>query len=689
MHTIFRLRSLTALGLLLTVGSVFTGCKKQIKPAEEASSTEESAKENKILTSADVDDSLNEHVSGERYRIEYKAEDIAKGASEPLVTIVEFSDFECPYCQKMTESMHKLLEDYPNDVKVVFKQFPLSFHKNAKLAAQASVASNKLGKGWEMHDKLFANNKALTREDIEKYASEVGISDIEQFKKLLDDPATIKQVDDDIAFAKNFAVRSTPTAFINGKPQLGTMEQSKFKELIESEKKLAETLIEKGAKREAVYAHIMRAAKDKRDAAKPKEQARPGRPDPDLSYAVPTDERPSAGPADALVTIVEFSDFQCPFCKKAAATMDEVKKAFSEDVRLVFRNQPLPFHNNARGAAEAALAAGKQGKFWEMHDHLFANSNALDAAKLPEYAKAIGLDVEKFNADMKSSEIKELIDQDIELANKFGARGTPAFFINGRFIAGAQEKEKFEALIREEKEKAEKALAEKGVPKEQLYAELIKEFETEVKAPPPPPIADKKRRDVSIAGLPTKGNAKDPKVTILECSDFDCPFCKRVTDSVNQVEKEYGDKVVLAFGHYPLPFHKDAEPAHRAAQAAANQGKFWEMHDKLFAEQKKRSEEDFVGYAKEFGLNIDKFKKDFADPKTAETVKEQTQACAKLDVRGAPGFLINGRLMVGAQPFDNFKKVIEEELTGGFETADKKEAVAQVDDKKAAEPPQK
>jgi predicted DsbA family dithiol-disulfide isomerase len=118
--------------------------------------------------------------------------------------------------------------------------------------------------------------------------------------------------------------------------------------------------------------------------------------------------------------------------------------------------------------------------------------------------------------------------------------------------------------------------------------------------------------------------------------------------------------------------HKMAEPAHRASIAADKQGKFWEMHDLLFENNKARTEADFVGFAEKIGLDVDKFKKDWADAGTAEAVQADMKVCQGYGVRGVPGFLINGRLMSGAQPWPRFKEVLDEELSGGFEATEKK-----------------
>jgi len=477
---------------------------------------------------------------------------------------------------------------------------------------------------------------------------------------------------------KQFGVRGTPSFFINGKWQRGAPRAIEgLKKLIDDEKAAAEQLIKDGSKREEIYARIMKAAKDKRTEPPPENKPRAGQPDPAANYAVPTDGRPAFGPEDAPVTIVEFSDFQCPFCSRVGPTMKQIKETYPKDVRVVFRQLPLSFHDRARPAAKAALAAAQQGKFWEMHDALFANQKALDDKSIETYASQIaGLDLAKWKKDLEDPKLEQMVKEDEAIAGKFGANGTPAFFVNGRFLSGAQPFEGFDALIKEEKVKAEKFQTEKKPAKGKLYDEMVKTWETELKVPPPPPPADFKRREVLIKGLAGKGNTKNPKITIVECSDFDCPFCKRGADTVAQIVKEYGDKAAVYFRNYPLPMHKMAEPAHRAGIAAQNQGKFWEMHDLLFADKAKRSDDDFKAYAKQLGLDMVKFERDYNDAATAQRVKDDMAECSKMEVRGAPGFLINGRLLSGAQPFERFKLVFEEELAGGFEATQKKEAAA-------------
>jgi protein-disulfide isomerase len=165
---------------------------------------------------------------------------------------------------------------------------------------------------------------------------------------------------------------------------------------------------------------------------------------------VAADGRPSKGPANAPITIIEFSDYECPFCKRAEASVDEVMKAYPDKVKVVFRDYPLPMHPNARPASEAAACANAQGKFWEYHKKLFDNQSALAKDNLKTYAKEVGLDQAKFDKCLDSSEFKTKVDQDVEAASKVGVTGTPAFFINGRLLSGAQPFEKFKEVIDEE-----------------------------------------------------------------------------------------------------------------------------------------------------------------------------------------------------------------------------------------------
>jgi len=151
----------------------------------------------------------------------------------------------------------------------------------------------------------------------------------------------------------------------------------------------------------------------------------------------------SFGPANAKVQIVEFSDFQCPYCSRAATVVHQIKEKYGDRVRFTFRQFPLPMHPNAHAAAEAALAANTQGKFWEFHDRLFKNQNQLDRAGLEEHAKQTGLNLAAFKKSLDDHKFAPAVDTDVKLGEQVQVQGTPSMFING---ARVQNPASFEAV---------------------------------------------------------------------------------------------------------------------------------------------------------------------------------------------------------------------------------------------------
>lgn len=175
--------------------------------------------------------------------------------------------------------------------------------------------------------------------------------------------------------------------------------------------------------------------------------SRPARPDRDKDYDVEVGDAPSKGPEDALVTIVEWSDFQCPFCNRVSPTLAKIEEEYGDRVRIVFKHMPLSIHPQAPQAHAASEAAHRQGKFWEMHDRIFANQRDLSVATLESHARAIGLDMDQYAKDVADASVKARIDEDMKQASGLNVTGTPSFFINGRFLSGAQPFENFKRAI--------------------------------------------------------------------------------------------------------------------------------------------------------------------------------------------------------------------------------------------------
>ncbi len=361
-------------------------------------------------------------------RVPLSAHSPRKGPKFAKVTIAEFSDFQCPFCSRVGPTMKEIVEKYPKDVAIVFVNQPLSFHPNARPAAKAFLAANKQGKAWEMHDKLFANQQALSAENYDLWAKELGLN-VPKFKKDMEDPATEKMVADDQALAGSVGADGTPAFFLNGRELSGAQPFDAFKKIIDEEIVRADEQLKKGVKPEKLYETLMDMA-----ANAPKPQIAVG-------------NSPTKGPKSAPVTVIAFSDFQCPFCSRALPVMKQIEETYKDKVRLSFKNLPLPFHNNAQGAAEASLAAHEQGKFWEMHDKLFANQQTLDRPNLEKYAQELGLNMPKFKAALDSGKFKKQVQDDAAMGASVGATGTPTFFVNGDQLVGAQPFEAFKTKI--------------------------------------------------------------------------------------------------------------------------------------------------------------------------------------------------------------------------------------------------
>ena len=165
---------------------------------------------------------------------------------------------------------------------------------------------------------------------------------------------------------------------------------------------------------------------------------------------------PVRGPDDAVVEIVEFSDFQCPFCLRAFETLTTLRNRYGSQIRFVYKDYPLPSHAEAFKAAEAGNCANEQGRFWEFHDKLFEIQSTLDVMALKEYAGELGLDETAFASCLDSGRFAGEVQRDIAIGQSYGVSATPAFFINGRAVMGAVRLDVFDQIVREEIAAAER-----------------------------------------------------------------------------------------------------------------------------------------------------------------------------------------------------------------------------------------
>ncbi len=265
--------------------------------------------------------------------------------------------------------------------------------------------------------------------------------------------------------ARRLGVSSTPSFFINGRFVKGAQPYEDFAHMVEQELALAASWRAAGVPDDELYAHAIRDGYRRVDYRERSEL------DPDGVYPVPVGDSPARGPDTAPVTIVIFGDFQCPFCARGFTVLEDLRARYGDKLRLVYKHLPLPFHSHALLAARASMAAHAQGKFWPFHDALYARRAQFDEAAIRSVARKAGLDMRAFDRALAGHAIDEPIARDVDLAGKLGLRGTPAYFINGRPILGAQPAVHFILVIEEELQRAA-ALREQGVAPADLYREL-------------------------------------------------------------------------------------------------------------------------------------------------------------------------------------------------------------------------
>lgn len=399
---------------------------------------------------------------------------------------------------------------------------------------------------------------------------------------------------------------------------------------------------------------------------------RPVRED-DAAVPIGSDD-PVRGKRDALVTIVVFSDFQCPFCSKLATTLERVAETYGDDVRFVFKHQPLSFHQHARLAAEVAqavMALKGSEAFWRYHDMAFRRQQLMSPDSIRAWAIAAGADGRDVDEGLANKKWAVKVDRDEALGKRLGVNGTPGSFVNGVTVPGAMPYDTWKQIIDAELAKA-KELVGSGVSRDRVYGRMAAANFTD------PALAKHEMGDdeedddkpdtqvwkVPVGTSPTRGPAT-ALVTIVEFSDFQCPFCKKVQPTLERLRTEYGDRVRWVWKDEPLSFHPRAIPAAELARFARTQkgdAAFWAIHDKLFDAQPKLDDADLESVARASGLDVAKATAAIKNKAFQKGIDDDLSLGDDVQANGTPHFFVNGRRLVGAQPYDKFKSVIDEEL---------------------------
>lgn len=398
------------------------------------------------------------------------------------------------------------------------------------------------------------------------------------------------------------------------------------------------------------------------------------------------------GGAEPLVTIVVFSDYACPPCGRAWQVFDHLVEDYGADVRVVFRSLTVPGFADGEQAAEAAFAAGAQGQFWPMHRRLFAESPPrFDRATLKGHAEALKLDVPRFLDDLDLGAFSVRRIQHRREAVGLGVFFGPVALVNGRAVVGFRDEPSWHELIDEEILTARAKLRE-GVARGDLYAAfqaeavaapielegeaaeaskaLAARFAADLKKLP----ADFKhaeagaRYQVSVGEAPAIGPVDAP-VQIVAFMDFECPFCRRAADEgFTALRRSFAADVRIGFRHLPLPAHRGAEGAARAAVAADLQGQFWPFADKLLADETRSlGRSTFIATARAVGLDEARFLADLDGPATAAAIREDMLLARRLGVAATPAIFLNGRLLDGFRDAETLVAEVTAELAAADE----------------------
>jgi protein-disulfide isomerase len=595
------------------------------------------------------------------------------GSRTAPVTIVEYSDFQCPYCGRVEPTLDQIRTAYgPDKVRIVWKNNPLPFHVNGKPAAEAGAGVFALEGNdafWVFHALAFQNQGALGPASYAAWAQQAGVTDVGAFTGGLEAHRWAGDVDKDLSEGKVVGVSGTPAFFVNGLSIKGAQPFETFKEAIDQQLAKASAKLASGTPAGGLYAAM---AKDNWTPPEPPEVAE-SKEDTTTVFKIPVGKSPVRGSPGARVTIVEYADLQCPFCARVEPVLKAIRDKYGDKVRLVWKNEPLPFHVAAEPAAQAALevrAEKGDAAFWSVHDSMLAGQASLmsgqtaDVDAIVKMAVDAGAAADRVKRAVETHAHKDFLGRDEDEAESFQANGTPHFFINGRRLVGAQPEERFAKIIEEELAKSQ-ALIDKGTRPTAVYDALVKDG----KGPPEP-----EKKDVPKglpANDPERGNAR-AKVTVHEWADFQCPFCGRVEPTLVRLVKEYGDRVRFVWHDQPLrnihPRSELAAQAGREAFAQKGAAAFWAVHDKMFANQKALERTDLDGYATELGLDLGRWNAALDGEAHAGEIDADKSAGYGSGLTGTPSFLIvpgkasSGYFINGAQAYARFHRLIERAL---------------------------
>ena len=384
-------------------------------------------------------------------------------------------------------------------------------------------------------------------------------------------------------------------------------------------------------------------------------------PEPGKKYEFNLENSPVLGNPNAPVKIVVWSEFQCPYSKNMNQKLVEVVENNPDKYALYYKTRII--HAGAILEHEAGYSAQAQGKFWELAKLFYQNQPELVRLsrqdqeayqqKILELAKQVGLDVSQLEQDLSSHKYLAQLQAENKEANEIGVRGTPTIFINGYYY-GSDPEVVMEGIKKME-ESGEPSPVKANLERMKSNLEYLKKY-----------FKARQKKEFNLNNSPRLGK-EDAKVQLVVFTDFQCPFCQRMAKLLEEKYQQHPDQIALYFKHFVV--HSGAMLEHQASVAAWKQGKFWEYHDLLFndrvemikisREGKEKLEQKLIEFAKQLGLNLDKFKKDMKSEETKELINQHLQEGKEVEVRGTPTVFING-FFYGYNPDELMHRIDQE-----------------------------
>jgi protein-disulfide isomerase len=362
--------------------------------------------------------------SDQIWRVKIHKDDAVMGSDNAPVKVVILTGFGCQACTDFWNDAKRAYDEYKGKVQFRFKHKIIPpQHPDSVEASEAAACAGKQGKFWPFHNKLMDNPFNIGRSALDQYAKETKVR-MRKWKKCMKKHEAYGMLTRDSVIANETGSHSFPNVLANGVRIGKPKNYESLKALIEKMIPRAEAMIKSGTKPRDVYDRSIASGK-----FFPQTEGR--------RISFKTSDSPTFGPKSAKVEVVVYEDFQCPFCSKLAPNLKLFAKMNPGKVKIVYKHMPLiSIHTEAQLASEASMEAHAQGKFWEYHDKLYENQQALKKNDLISYAQAVGLNMPRFQDALQSRKHKAFVDADSQEGQRAGITGTPSVFINGLKYAG-------------------------------------------------------------------------------------------------------------------------------------------------------------------------------------------------------------------------------------------------------------